>query len=522
MGLLEEMQRIQNQEGNVARLRQSLDQLSAAFDAGRIGSRLQVDQARLALFNSQSDLLATKAGHQARVDAFKVDLGLPPNLPIVIQDSLLNRFNTSNPMVTALDQKLSAILLKVRDKKAAIAMPDLVDAHSAISALQPEFEALIQGAFSDLEALHRNLPLRQRQLEDLQSSASAAELGVEPSALDPKALASRAQLYARRAEQNTDELKRLAGRIQAYAESGANLEFEAARAELVDLAADFSGLLMAVSLNQTASRLETATLPPVKMSEEQALAIAKEHRLDWMNARARLVDTWRKVGVAASGLRAGMDLNLKAGLGSTATQPVNFNAKRGYLQAGLTFDTPLSRMVERNDYREALIDYQQARRDFMLFEDRVDQSLRNTLRLVELCQLNFELRRSAVQVAISQVDLARLRLEEPPRPGVVAQIGATTARDLVTALSDLLEAQNNFLSMRVGYDVLRLVLDFESGTMQVDSDGIWQDPGPVTAERLAARAPRWNTVAKAAVQAKLEPSNLNARLSFRQAPPAVR
>jgi hypothetical protein len=92
----------------------------------------------------------------------------------------------------------------------------------------------------------------------------------------------------------------------------------------------------------------------------------------------------------------------------------------------------------------------------------------------------------------------------------------------VTALSDLLEAQNNFLSMRVGYDVLRLVLDFESGTMQVDADGIWQDPGPVTAERLAARAPRWNTVAKAAVQPKSDSSNLSARLGFRQAPPAVR
>ncbi|NBV85031.1 MAG: hypothetical protein EBS01_01920, partial [Verrucomicrobia bacterium] len=51
LGLLEETQRIENLEANVGRLRQSLDQLSSAFDAGRLGSRLQVDQARLALFN---------------------------------------------------------------------------------------------------------------------------------------------------------------------------------------------------------------------------------------------------------------------------------------------------------------------------------------------------------------------------------------------------------------------------------------------------------------------------------------
>jgi cobalamin-dependent methionine synthase I len=43
MGLLEETQRIQNQEANVARLRQSLDQLSAAFDAGRIGIEVNED-----------------------------------------------------------------------------------------------------------------------------------------------------------------------------------------------------------------------------------------------------------------------------------------------------------------------------------------------------------------------------------------------------------------------------------------------------------------------------------------------
>ena len=62
--MLSQTQQIENLEANVARLRQSLDQLSAAFDAGRIGSRLQVDQARLALFNSQSNLLSAKAAYQ--------------------------------------------------------------------------------------------------------------------------------------------------------------------------------------------------------------------------------------------------------------------------------------------------------------------------------------------------------------------------------------------------------------------------------------------------------------------------
>ena len=134
------------------------------------------------------------------------------------------------------------------------------------------------------------------------------------------------------------------------------------------------------------------------------------------------------------------------------------------------------------------------RSDYMLFEDRNSQSLRNTLRIVRLSQFNFELRRSAVQIAISQVDLARLRLEEPPRPGAAAQFGATTARDLVSALNDLLDAQNDFLSLQVGYDVLRMVLDFELGTMQLDRDGLWVDPGSITPATIAAQAPKWRVV----------------------------
>ena len=524
LGLLEETQRIQNQEANVARLRQSMDQLLAAFDAGRISSRLQVDQARLALFNSQSDLLAAKAAYQARVDAFKVDLGLPPDLPVTVQDPVLDRFNTSNPESTSLDRQLNRLQDKLRDRSRVKETKDLLEFSTALSKLEPAFTTLLAGARKDGTLLEKESATRKRQLGELSNSLSAAELGVEPSALNPQDLDTRKQLYLRRTEQNEEELNRLKERLHGYAALAEAKKYEEAREELVDIAADLSSLLLAVSLNQTATRLETATLPPVSMSESQALAIAREHRLDWMNARARLVDSWRKIGFYANALQSGLDFSAAAGMGTLNNNAVRFDGRTGFVRAGLRFDTPLSRLAERNNYRQALIDYQQARRDYMLFEDRIDQSLRNTLRIIELCQLNFELRRSAVQVAISQVDLARFRLEEPPRPGVVAQIGATTARDLVTALSDLLDAQNAFLSMRVGYNVLRLVLDFESGTMQVDADGIWMDPGAVTAERLAARAPRWSSLARVAAgsNSKSPSATQNLRLSFRQDLPSVR
>jgi len=494
LGLLSQTQQIENLEANVARLRQSLDQLAAAFDAGRIGSRLQVDQARLALFNSQSNLLSAKAAYQTQLDAYKVDMGLPPELAMSIRDPLLKRFSTTNPDATALDRTLTVLQTRLRDRTRVNESPQLLEMHSELAKLEQPFARLVEGARTDLGGLRRALPERKKRLEAVAQSVVAAELGVEPSVLSSAELENRATRYAKQLDGNATELQRLSGRIQGFAEVLNTKEFETARAELVDLVADFSGLLLAVSLNQTGIRLDTAELPVVEIDSQQALATAKEHRLDWMNARARLVDSWRKVGYYANALKSGLDFTAAAGMGTINNSVAQFDGRTGFVRAGLRFDTPLSRLAERNNYREALIEYQRARRDYMLFEDRVGQSLRNTTRLIELCQLNFELRRSAVQVAISQVDIARLRLEEPPRPGVVAQIGATTARDLVTALSDLLDAQNDFLSMRVGYDVLRLELDFESGTMHLDNDGLWSDPGPINPARLASRLTPWSTV----------------------------
>ena len=176
--------------------------------------------------------------------------------------------------------------------------------------------------------------------------------------------------------------------------------------------------------------------------------------------------------------------SLKGDISNVGDNPLDLRDSTGRLRAGIQFDAPITRLDERNTYRQSLIEYQQARRGYYVFRDQVARGLRNTLRAIELNQLNFELRRSAIRVAIEQVELARLRLQEPPRPEAPPdqQLGATTARDLVSALSDLLDAQNDFISVWVTYEVLRRSLDFSLGTMQLDGDGLWLDPGPLTAE----------------------------------------
>ena len=92
----------------------------------------------------------------------------------------------------------------------------------------------------------------------------------------------------------------------------------------------------------------------------------------------------------------------------------------------------------------------------------------------------FELRRAAVRTAISRVEQQRLELRRPPKPEEeMFALGATTARDTIDALDALLDAQNSLLNTWVQYEVLRMSLDFDLGTMQLDDRGMWIDPGPI-------------------------------------------
>jgi hypothetical protein len=241
---------------------------------------------------------------------------------------------------------------------------------------------------------------------------------------------------------------------------------------------------MELSLLQARARLDAITFAPVDLTPEEGFCIASRYRRDWMNARASLVDSWRLIHFNANDLESDLDLIFEGDIGNVGDNPLRLRGTNGRLRVGLEFDAPLTRLAERNVYRQSLIEYQQARRNYYQFRDNVQRNVRATLRQLGLDDLNFELRRAAVHVAITQVDLARLRLSEPARPvqaslpgtptepGGASQFGDTVARDLVNALIDLLNVQNDFLSVWVDHEVQQLVLDFDLGIMELDGRGI--------------------------------------------------
>ncbi|HOM17794.1 MAG TPA: hypothetical protein PLQ00_10720, partial [Thermoguttaceae bacterium] len=412
--LLEDQVRLRNQRANVAALRESMNRLQAFFEAGLLDTSYQVDLARQRLLAAQSALLADTAGYQSRLDAYKITLGLPPELPMAAQDPLLEQFDLIAPATTRLQEQVTALLEVLRDP---VREPP-EDLSSQLSEIRRRCKELLDTIQQDQQELRKALPDRRKNLHRLVQSRILAGERIEGIGTVEE-LERRVMFLhhdaAHLAEQTTGTLVDLDVLEQKAKDQGQPLA--QSRMELAELMTQLSSQLLRLSLVQARARLDTASLVPVDLDPERALEIAQEHRLDWMNARAALVDQWRQIELAANRLRSDLDLTFNGDLGTVGDNPLKFRSANGQLRIGLAWDTPLTRLLERNDYRAALIAYQRARRDYMAFEDRISQNLRDLLRSIELGQWNFEVRRASVLVAITRVDVAQLNLERPPKAG---------------------------------------------------------------------------------------------------------
>jgi hypothetical protein len=498
LGLLQRAQVIRNQYANIASLGDSVEQLQAAHDAGRI-DRFQVDLARQAWYNAQSQLLNAVAEYETTLDNFKLLYGMPPNLDIRIADPMLDQFNLLEPELATLRTRVTDLLSLLRGTSDAQAeeaadegegielAPEISPAELAqLARIATEIVSAARGqlvvAEADIVKLDAALPARRAGLEKLAKRDDVRSAGISEDLLAPELLNERAAATERDLIDLTRRLETAWSRLDSLADS--TLPPDRLRSELTGALTQLSGELLELSLLQARARLDAITFEPVELTEEQGYCIASRYRRDWMNARAALVDSWRLIFFNADDLQSGLDLVFNGDIGNVGSNPLALDPSNARLQMGLEFDSPLTRLAERNIYRQSLIEYQQARRIYYQFRDRVHAGIRDRLRQMRLDELNFELRRAAVHVAITQVDLARLRLSEPARPvaaalpgqtvtpGGQSQFGDTVARDLVNALVDLLLVQNDFLSVWVDNEVQGMQLDFDLGTMELDSNGL--------------------------------------------------
>ena len=519
ISLLASQIRIANQQNNVISKRESERQFDSLFQAGRVREYIQVEQARASYLESQSRLMSQVNMYDASVEQFVSSrLGLPPDLKVSIEDPLLKQFEIMSPDMTAIQEGLEKHYLVIRDKELPI--PDTM--LDELNYLCDRLKGEIATVYADIDKLEAKMPERISNIRFLELQTEQFEGYIDPASFSEKLFVDRVthlryevpklerdlrsifRLIDNVRKTNRNELATLLGKGQIDPDSAeclsalgmsnalADTQQAAESRSLTDgadapyriflsqLMRKLTGDVRQLSLEQARARLDAISMTPIDISPETAIKVASQYRLDWMNARADLVNSWRDIEIAANQLQSILNFKVDGALRTRANNPVQFDARNGTINVGVEWKAPLAQLIERNAYRKAQIDYQRARRDYYNYVDGVNRTLRDSLRNIDNVQFDFEVQRRSVLVAISRVHLAQLAMEKPPEPGQTSEsMSNTLARDLVEALNSLLDAQNQFMSIWVDHYGMRSALCLELGIMQLDENGIWLDPGSI-------------------------------------------
>ena len=205
-------------------------------------------------------------------------------------------------------------------------------------------------------------------------------------------------------------------------------------------------------------------LVPAPLDPVEAYRLAVQRRLPLLNAIDQFEDSKRKVRVFADALKPGLDFFADASLKSEGTTDyTQFDLNKIKAGVGLRLDLPLDRLLERNDYRAALVSFESELRQLTLDLDRVRDRIEEGVRNLEQRQQNFFIQTNALALANRRVDSSTLLL----------QAGRAEVRDLIEAQDAQLRAQNDVTRAIVGYQEARLQLMLDIGLLQTEQPKFW-------------------------------------------------
>ncbi|HRF02712.1 MAG TPA: TolC family protein, partial [Pirellulaceae bacterium] len=457
VGLLQTLQEYRNAEDSFELQKRSLAELEANLAGDKI-DLVQVDQFRQSIETQRAQLLQSGINLENSIESYLTGtLGLPPDLPVALDDAFIRPFQLVTPGITRIQARFNLIQDEIGALPTEITPEQLAPILDALDAGRLELEAYLKVVEEDFATLEAKLPERTARMTPAEINALQNDLG--------------------KVGDKFDELVGLIAaappRLAAIRQELGSRPVDESLSDTLTWMRDFQQLVQAVSLLQARVRLEAVTIDPLELDPVTALTIARANRPDLMNNRANLVDSWRLIAFNANALLSDLDVTFSGDLSSVGQNPAQFRGPTGHLSAGLQLDGPFTRLLERNNYRQSLIDYQQSRRQYIQFEDSLNLSTRQTLRQLEQLRTNLEIQRRAVTISIQRVDLTQSDLNRPIAPDEPR--GDTVVQNLLSALNDLRNTQNNFMSVWLNYYATRMVLMRDLGVMELDDEGRWID-----------------------------------------------
>jgi hypothetical protein len=197
--------------------------------------------------------------------------------------------------------------------------------------------------------------------------------------------------------------------------------------------------------------------------------ISMENRLDLMNARAQLYDTWRQIRVAANALKGYLNVAVTNQILTppTTNNPFGFVSQARQFSLVINAELPLVRVAERNTFVTDLINYQRQRRVLMNTEDLLKFQLRNELRQMQLLYIQYEVAKKNLLLSVRTKDQSFEQLVAPPQPSAQSQ-GAVQTNNLIGAQGNVISQENNLVTFWYQYQLFRLQVYRDLGILPFD------------------------------------------------------
>lgn len=518
LATLIEKARLVNQYRNIVSLRRYL-QLFRVYLEGGIVSSTQVNQVEQQLLRSIEEGLQQQASYRGSIDQFKLQLGLPMSLRLEVEDGPLEpmfgqtrRFEEISTQYEMLAQRAQGydspdetdqLRRRLRAMLTTGGLLRGTRTRARIAQQWQEWErvpsrkpgALIDPFDEKLRPLLRELEIITNRRREFQRRESGDLPEKERRRLEEIAF-----------QIDLGEFERALRNYESRPWVGAKDPIELQRRLFGATYQRFLALLeepyreRQVPVRQSWPDLPVLCVDGVDLlsdDDDKVIAAvsraALQNRLDLMNQRAQLVDSWRKIAVAANSLLG--TLNVQYHMDTTSplngNHPLALGDGRTRRQFILDTELPIVRIAQRNAYRATLIAYQFQRRQLMLAEDQVLFAARSQLRQLRASAYSYQaVQKRQVELAYNQVDQALQAFSQPQQPvgpervpGLVgppvtgggAGDPAALTQQLLSAQNSLLQAQNALYNNWVAYLINRMSLYREMGLMRLDPRGVWID-----------------------------------------------
>lgn len=415
------------------------------------------------------------------IDQYKFFLGLPIDMQLSIDRSMLKPFELTDPRL--LKTETSIIDFISRTGELLSEDPDLQDLRLVTKdfrGLAGQVGDLVKTVEEDFARVDAHMPRRLSTL-----------LNDESREIVLRTLERDSIIFGNVRNDVQETLKLIDGLIEQLSvdEVPKKVRVDALGA-IKDAREDLVVAVQNMRVLQAGLRSELIDVEDFTMDVDDAVAVALENRLDLMNARARVMDARRNMEVAANRLEAIVNVVAQGNINTppTGNHPLDFRGASSSYQFGLQMTAPADQMQVRNLYRGSLVSYQQARRSYMLLEDQVKYDIRTSWRQLQVNRQNLETSRKNLRQAALQFDVNVANNLNPRASGGGAaaagsggaqggtNLGSNTGLNIINALGALVRAQNAMIQYWTSYERNRINIYRDMDIMQIDERGLWIDP----------------------------------------------